>query len=72
VAVWGEAGTGFGLTADGTLWTWGADLGQEPAKTYESRMDLLRERLTGGPRAAASRKSVPATDQPRPLLKLAR
>jgi hypothetical protein len=70
VAVWGQAGTGFGLTADGTVWTWGAELGREPVKTYESRLELLRERLTGSLRPAASKSSPPSVAQPRPLLKL--
>jgi ABC-type transport system involved in cytochrome c biogenesis permease component len=70
VAIWGHAGTGFGLTSDGTLWTWGADLGQEPVKTYESRMELLRDRLTGRRPLSASAIDVPSSPKPRPLLKL--
>jgi ABC-type transport system involved in cytochrome c biogenesis permease component len=70
VAVWGQAGTGFGLTADGTVWTWGVELGQEPVKTYESRLELLRDRLTGRGRPAASKMTFPFSAQPRPLLKL--
>ena len=70
VAVWGQAGTGFGLTANGTVWTWGVELSQEPVKTYESRLDLLRARLTGRTQPAASRNSPPAAAQPRPLIKL--
>ncbi len=74
VAVWGQALTGFGLTADGTVWTWGAELGREPVKPYESRLELLRQRLTGGLRPAASQMSArfppDFVPQPRPLLKL--
>ncbi len=74
VAVWGEARTGFGLTADGTVWTWGVELGQEPGKSYEKRLELLRQRLTGGlgPRAAMISGQTLSTfvTQPRPLLKL--
>jgi hypothetical protein len=73
VALWGHQETGFGMTSDGTVWTWGMDLGKEPVKTYESRLELLRDRLTGlvTPRAG---KTVPFvafySTQPRPLLKL--
>jgi len=74
VAAWGEARTGFGLTADGTVWTWGVELGQEPVKTYETRLELLRQRLTGGFRPGAGRISgqapPPFLAQPRPLLRL--
>jgi ABC-2 family transporter protein len=74
VAAWGESRTGFGLTADGTVWTWGVELGQEPVKSYETRLELLRQRLTGGLRPGAGRISgqtpPPFVAQPRPLLKL--
>jgi ABC-type transport system involved in cytochrome c biogenesis permease component len=70
VGVWGQAGTGFGLTADGTVWTWGVELGQEPVKTYESRLQLLRDRLTGGASHTSTRYSPLYSAQPRPLLKL--
>jgi hypothetical protein len=74
VAAWGEGPTGFGLTADGTVWTWGVELGQEPVKTYETRLELLRQRLTGGLRPGAGRfprQTLPRfVAQPRPLLKL--
>jgi hypothetical protein len=70
VGVWGQAGTGFGLTADGTVWTWGVELGQEPVKTYESRLQLLRDRLTGGASHTSIRYSPLYSVQPRPLLKL--
>jgi hypothetical protein len=70
LALWSLGETGFGLTADGTVWTWGMDLGQEPPKTYESRLELLRSRLTGMPPPKASRSAALLTGQPRPLLKL--
>jgi alpha-tubulin suppressor-like RCC1 family protein len=69
VAVWGHARAGFGLTSDGTVWTWGMDLGQEPVKTYESRLELLRDRLTGR-RLNPGRMDFPDSPQPRPLLKM--
>jgi hypothetical protein len=70
VAVWGAGETGFGMTADGMLWTWGLELGKEPVKTYESRLELLRDRLTGRAAPTASRLTSSYSAQPRPLLKL--
>jgi hypothetical protein len=68
VALWGWNEVGFGLTTDGTLWTWGLDLGKEPVKTLQTRLETLRNRLTGGPRTAATVQ--PYCSDPRPLLKL--
>jgi hypothetical protein len=45
------------------------DLGQEPVKTYESRLELLRDRLTGR-RLNPGRMDFPDSPQPRPLLKM--
>jgi hypothetical protein len=70
VAVWGLEETGFGMTADGTVWTWGLELGTEPVKSYESRLELLRGRLTGRAIQTASKTSSSYSAQPRPLLKL--
>jgi ABC-type transport system involved in multi-copper enzyme maturation permease subunit len=70
VAVWGQDETAFGMTSDGTVWTWGKELDKEPVKTYESRLDLLRDRLTGRATPAASKVSAIYSAQPRPLLKL--
>jgi alpha-tubulin suppressor-like RCC1 family protein len=70
VKLWKHGATGFGLTADGMVWTWGMELGKEPVKTYESRLELLRDRLTGRAVPTASKKSSFYSSQPRPLLKL--
>jgi hypothetical protein len=72
VGVWGLAATGFGLTADGTLWTWGLDLGKDPVKGYESRLRMLQARLTGRIRTPSSQTIYPFSDRPRPLLKMQR
>ncbi len=69
VASWGHGLTGFGLTADGTVWTWGRELDKEPVKTYASRLEILQSQFSGRyPSAARPAPSVSA--QPRPLLKL--
>jgi hypothetical protein len=70
VAAWGHEETGFGMTADGTVWTWGLALDKEPVKTYESRLELLRDRLTGRASPTASTLSSSYSSQPRPLLRL--
>ena len=35
----------MGLTADGTLWTWGIDQGREPETDLISRVKLAQSRL---------------------------
>jgi alpha-tubulin suppressor-like RCC1 family protein len=72
--LWGAHGTALGLTADGMLWTWGIDLGREPAADSLSRLKLARSWLTSliGPRPRPTFAGVmPAYQrQPRPLMRL--
>jgi hypothetical protein len=68
-AVWGGGPIGFALAADGTLWTWGLDLGKAPIKTLQSRLELLQRRLTGGSASTSARDFPPYSSEPRPLLK---
>jgi len=72
LATWGHGAAEFGLTADGTVWTWGLQLDKDPVKTYQSRLALLRDRLTGHPwnSSPASITAYSFSAQPRPLLKL--
>jgi alpha-tubulin suppressor-like RCC1 family protein len=44
MGVWGT-GTAIGLTADGTLWIWGADPGLEPTMVLSSRLRALQHRV---------------------------
>jgi hypothetical protein len=69
VEVWGAGGTLFGLTSDGTLWAWGIDLGAEPALSFESRLQLLKDRLSGRG-GGGQNPTQPMLKQPRPLLRL--
>ncbi len=71
-AAWGQGATGFGLTADGMVWTWGLQLDKDPVNTYRSRLALLRDRLAGRPwnSSPASMTPYSFSAQPRPLLKL--
>jgi len=76
VGLWGGHGTALGLTADGTLWTWGIDVGREPAADFLSRLKLARSWLTSligpGPRPIlAGAGGIPAYQKrPRPLMRL--
>jgi hypothetical protein len=37
-------GATFGLTADGTLWTWGRNLGEQPRVETRSRIEVAKLR----------------------------
>ena len=67
-------GTALGLTADGTVWTWGADLGQEGVMPWSVRARMMEHRIAGWFGRAAANTSVywvtPVQREPRPLLKL--
>ena len=62
------------MTSDGTLWTWGYDLGREPVPDFLSRLKLLRLRISGwsGARLLPARTyaTPPSQKHPRPLLRL--
>lgn len=75
--LWSGSGTVFGLTADGTLWTWGVDHGKESPATRaaaasdSSLQTTLRDWLnqkSGTP--GRSGPMPPVVREPRPLLKL--
>ena len=75
-AIWGGGNTAFGLTADGTLWTWGMDPSRAGTWTFSMRLQILQERIKGmfasGPgRGTANFGTPPAIQKaPRPLLRL--
>ncbi len=74
VGLWGAHGTALGLTSDGTLWTWGIDVGREQVPDFLSRLKLARSWLTSliGPRPRPTLAGyTPAYQkQPRPLMRL--
>ncbi len=78
LSLWGGGGTAFGLTANGTLWTWGADLTHAPAYDFNARLKLLRLRIMGGFSGTSSRARMAAANgpsqqyqkDPRPLMEL--
>ena len=69
----------FGLTADGTLWTWGANLGESPRVETRSRIEVARMRAAAalGMRSAnqwtpdRATPTLPIQEKPRALMKLA-
>jgi hypothetical protein len=73
-ALWGGGGTATGLTADGTLWTWGIDPGREPAPDFASRLKLAQSRLMSlvgpGPKPIPPAPMPAYEKQPRPLMRL--
>jgi len=77
VFVWGGAGVAIGQTADGTLWTWGADLTRQASPDLSTRLQIARARLAGifgtGSRAGLGLGGFKApvfVRDPRPFMKL--
>lgn len=74
LALWGRDGTAYGMTADGTLWTWGIDWGQEGITPLSSKIHLLENRVRGWLGASPSSKStggfIPIQKEPRPLMRI--
>jgi hypothetical protein len=74
IGLWGTGGTAVGLTADGTLWTWGIDPGREPSLGFISRLKLAQSRLLtlfGPTPRPMPVGAMPAYQkQPRPLIRL--
>jgi hypothetical protein len=46
LSLWGGGGAVFGLTADGTLWTWGYDFSREAPDGVRERFQLLRAQIS--------------------------
>jgi hypothetical protein len=74
VSLWGSGGAALGLTADGTVWAWGIDHGQEPMMDFASKLRRLQERTVSvfgtPPAAKGSYSTMPFQKEPRPLMKL--
>ena len=74
LGLWGTSGTAVGLTADGTLWTWGIDQGREPELDFISRLKLAQSRLMSvfgpAPRPMPAGAMPAYQKQPRPLIRL--
>jgi ABC-type transport system involved in cytochrome c biogenesis permease component len=74
VSTWGVAGTAFGLTSDGILWTWGIDPSRPRVLDTSTALALMQLRL----RTIFSARSTPMQtprlpayqSEPRPLMRL--
>ena len=74
-AIWGAGGTAFGLTDDGTIWTWGIDLSRPPSPNVLARIERAYVKLAtslGGRPRPLSRMSYPPPylKEPRPLMRM--
>jgi ABC-2 type transporter/Regulator of chromosome condensation (RCC1) repeat len=74
VALWGAGWSVFGLTSDGTLWTWGVDPTGNAVPDLSSRLKMAQQRLMARLGLAGSgggpQPSMPAfQSQPRPWLR---
>ncbi len=73
VAVWTVKATGFGMTADGTVWTWGQQFDKDPVRMNGSFLSVLRYRWAGARLAfpaGASAQILAVCEKPRPLFKM--
>jgi hypothetical protein len=74
VSLCNASGAAIAMTSDGTLWMWGADLGQEPIPDSLSRIQLLKNRFLsfiGSPASSTTTSEYsPVQNEPRPLLRL--
>jgi len=75
VELWGVSGTAMGLTADGTIWTWGIDQRRDPRNDFSAKLKLFQLRIKGlfgsspGPGAGMG-ATPPVQKEPRPLMRL--
>jgi len=74
VSIGGAGGTAFGLTSDGTLWTWGIEPSRPPSPTLSARLELVRLRLkayfAGKPTRVQTQRMPAYHSEPRPLMRL--
>jgi hypothetical protein len=81
VSIWGGGLTAFGLTADGTIWTWGTEPGRDPVASLSVRLHVALFRIQtalalGRPPAGPFGGQFPAfimphaQKEPRPLMRL--
>jgi len=73
VSIWGT-GAVMGYTSDGTVWTWGSDLGQAPIPVLPSSFRLLLARVQAwcfglNPANATTVATWPYQRDPRPLMR---
>ena len=73
-SIWGVGGTAFGLTSDGTLWTWGIDPTRPPVPDLSAKLKLLQTRIAayfaGKPTRMQPPRMPAYQSEPRPLMHL--
>ena len=73
---WSNGNTMLGLTADGTVWTWGIDLTAEADSGLKARLARLEAKLNQlfnwTPRWGPNTGQPPLQIKPRPLIKFVR
>jgi alpha-tubulin suppressor-like RCC1 family protein len=74
VSIWGVGGTAFGLTSDGTLWTWGIDPTRPPVMDLSAKLKMVQLRIKGyftpRPIPTAGPRMPAYQSEPRPLMRL--
>jgi alpha-tubulin suppressor-like RCC1 family protein len=76
VSLWSASGTAFGLTADGTIWTWGHDPTRPPQRSSASWLKMVQENVRnrlGAPGSGGGMSSYnqpPYQKEPRPLIRM--
>ncbi|HEY3860357.1 MAG TPA: ABC transporter permease subunit [Verrucomicrobiae bacterium] len=77
VSVWGNYETMIGLTADGTLWTWGLDSGQNRHEDLHDRWSFLKSRVAEVASGKGRRRNLDdewgryqPQKEPRPLMRI--
>lgn len=74
ISIWGSGGTALGLTAEGTVWTWGVDQGKEPVVDFAAKLKRLQVwvmAVFGNPPGSTGfSPTQPYQEKPRPLMRL--
>ncbi|MDB6019268.1 MAG: hypothetical protein JWR19_3757 [Pedosphaera sp.] len=76
VSIWGASGTAIGLTADGTIWTWGIDYSRNPVPDFAAKLAMLQDRIKGifggGSSMGGGFNGMrqPYEKEPRPLMRM--
>jgi hypothetical protein len=66
--------TAIGVTTDGMIWTWGADVSRDPIPEFSAQLKLFENKVrktVGLPQNSLSYgSSFPTTEKPRPLIQM--
>lgn len=74
ISLWGGGGTAFGLTRDGTIWTWGTDWTRNASIPFSARWHMLQNRISGlfkpTPGSGGISPAPAYQELPRPLMRI--